>query len=244
MNSLSLIIPVYNEEENILPLLSAVRKTIPLVCGDFEVILIDDASTDGTPGILDAVAATDGKIKILHNQKNRTSGGALKEGFKVAGKELVLYFDADLPFDLSETGKAIALLGKENADFISAYRLNRNADGIQRSIYSYIYNAMVNSLFDLGLKDVGFSFKLFKREILENIVLHSESPFINAEMLISARQAGYRILQFPTVYYPRTKGRSNIFRVAVVAKMIQELFRFYFYIRKCQVQEQKRRKKK
>lgn len=227
MASVSCVIPLYNEEANIPALIDAFRATIPLLCDDFELIFVDDASIDKTPFMLDALAASDEKIKVLHNKTNRTLGGSLREGFKTASRELVLYFDADLPFDLKEVKNALALMRGENADGVCAYRINRKVEGVRRCIYSFVYNRLITHLFHLDIKDVNFSFKLFKRNILNAMKLESEGSFINAEIFVKADMEGYRIVQFPVLYHPREKGRSTLSRPAVIFKMLKEVFYFY-----------------
>jgi cellulose synthase/poly-beta-1,6-N-acetylglucosamine synthase-like glycosyltransferase len=108
-------------------------------------------------------AKNDRRIRIFSNESNRKLGGTLKEGFKKATKELVLYSDFDMPFDLNVIVKAIEIFEQNNADILSAFRTNRNIDGLKRTIYSILYNWLINSLFKTDIKDVNFSFKLFKR---------------------------------------------------------------------------------
>lgn len=239
-HSISVVVPVYNEEENIPFLLSAIKNTIPSIFNDFEIILIDDSSTDRTPEMLDAVMRREANIKVLHNRRNRTLGGSLRQGFKIAAKEFVLYFDADLPFDLKEINKALSLMQNEGADFISAYRINKNADGIRRLIYSYIYNKTINFLFGLELKDVNFSFKLFRRDLLETISLKSEGSFINVEMLVKIKMSGFNIMQFPVFYYPRLRGHSTLSSMRVILKILRELGSFYlwYHMRELQIKKQ------
>jgi glycosyltransferase involved in cell wall biosynthesis len=98
MKSLSLVIPAWNEEKNIPPLIQAIKKDIPLLTDDFEVIFIDDASSDATPKLLDDLSKLDARIKVIHNKKNMKLGGSLREGLRIVSKDLVLYLDADLPF--------------------------------------------------------------------------------------------------------------------------------------------------
>lgn len=228
MKSISLVIPAYNEEENIPVLIDSIKKILPNITDDFEIIIVDDASTDSTPSLLNGFACLDKNIVVIRNLKNRKLGGALKEGFKRASKELVLYIDADLAFDLTEIKKAIDILTEKNADFVSAYRINRGVDGLRRSIYSYFYNKMVNFIFKLELKDVNFAFKLFKREVLGEITLESEGSFISAELLIKAKLKGFKIAQLPVKYFSRTGGRSMLSSPAVIAKILFELNVFYF----------------
>lgn len=228
MKSISIVVPAYNEEGNINRLFQAIQQTLPEITEDFEIIVVDDASLDRTPFILDELALSDKRIKVVHNKKNRRLGGSLKEGFKQASKELILYLDADLPFDLRKIRKALDILEQMKADFVSAYRINRNADGLRRTIYSYVYNFIIELLFHMHLKDINFSFKVFKKEILDHIELKSEGSFISAELLIRTKLKGFKIAQFPTKYYPRTIGRSMLSGPLDILKILYELIIFYF----------------
>lgn len=234
MNSLSIVIPIYNEEAGIDDLFSEIYKVIPGIIKDFEIIAVDDASMDSTPLMLDKIALQDKRVSVVRNKDNRGLGGSLKEGLRHATKDLILYFDADLPFDLRDIKKALEILKSENADFVSAYRTNRGIDGFKRAVYSYVYNAMINILFRLGLRDINFSFKLFKKEILERVKLEAEGSFISAELLIKSKLEGFKIVQFPVKYYSRRKGRSMLSSLAVIFKIIREMVFFYanFFIQK------------
>ena len=228
MKSISVVYPVYNEESYVKLTIEQTLAVISKITDDFEIIVVNDASSDKTLALLRDYSRDNKKIKIFCNKSNKKLGGTLKKGFKEATKELVLYSDFDMPFNLEDIIKAVEILEKKGADFLSAYRINREVDGIKRFVYSIVYNQLINFLFNINVIDVNFSFKLFKRSILENIVLESEGSFISAELLIRAKIKGFKIVQFPVFYYPRTKGRSRLGSIAVVAKIIKELFIFYF----------------
>lgn len=231
-HSLSLVIPVFNEEENIPPLMEAIRGTVPGICSDYEIVFVDDASEDRSGEMLDAIAGTDRRVRVLHNERNKTLGGSLRAGFQAATKELILYFDADLPFDLKEIAKAIARLDAQGADFFSAYRTSRGGEGARRFLYSLLYNKLVDLVFHLGVRDVNFSFKLFKRSLLKEIRLLSEGSFINVEMLTRVRMAGSKVAQLPCDYHPRTRGRSTLSSFKVIWKILMEFARFFFRLRR------------
>ncbi len=127
---------------------AAAREAGERLVGDghvagFEIVLVDDASTDGTGKIADELAHDDPRIEVVHHPENRTLGGALKSGFAAATGDLVLYTDADLPCDLIEVDKALRLLRLYDADIVSAYRFDRTAEGPQRTVYSFVYNHLV-----------------------------------------------------------------------------------------------------
>ena len=105
-------------------------------------------------------------LRVVHHPTNRKLGGSLKTGFATATGDLVLYTDADLPFDLVEVSKAVRLLRIYEADVVSAYRHDRTGEGPRRLVYSYAYNHLVRLAFGLRIRDVNFAFKLLRREVL------------------------------------------------------------------------------
>jgi glycosyltransferase involved in cell wall biosynthesis len=222
--SISVVLPMYNEEGYIRRSVTAATAILTDLGADYEIIVVDDASTDATGAIAEELAAADGRLRVLHNERNRTLGGTLRAGFAAASKDLVLYADADLPFDMQELGRAVRLLDYHGADFLSAYRFDRTSEGLRRTLYSYCYNLLVRAVFDLWLKDVNFGFKLFRRKLLETMTLRSEGSFIDVELLLRARNAGARIIQIGVDYFPRSRGVSTLSSWQVIHRLLRELW--------------------
>lgn len=222
---------MYNEEDYIHRAVRAARAALSEAAPDHEIVIVDDASTDRTGAIADELAAADPRIKVVHNATNRKLGGSLKAGYAVASKELVLYTDADLPFDLQELTRAVRLLEYQQADVLSAYRFDRTSEGLVRTVYSFVYNLLIRVLFDLRVKDVNFSFKLFRRSLLDKIALKSEGSFIDAEFLIRARKAGAQIIQVGVDYFPRSRGISTLSSADVIAKILREMAQLWGELR-------------
>jgi glycosyltransferase involved in cell wall biosynthesis len=223
MPSISVVFPMYNEEAYIHRAVSAARAGLAEVTSDHEIIIVDDASTDRTGEMADALAREDPRVKVVHNDTNRRLGATLRAGYAVATKELVLYSDADLPFDFHEVARAVRLLEYQQADVLSAYRFDRTSEGLLRTIYTLGYSGVIRTLFGLRLRDVNFSFKLFRRSLLERIALKSEGSFIDAEFLVRARRAGAAIIQIGVDYFPRTRGTSSLASPAVIVKILHEM---------------------
>jgi glycosyltransferase involved in cell wall biosynthesis len=221
--SVSIVFPMYNEEDYILRAVRAAREILAEITPDYEIVIVDDCSKDRTPAIADELARTDPHVKVVHNEHNRRLGGTLRAGYAVATKELVLYTDADLPFDLQELGRAVRLLQYQEADVLSAYRFDRTSEGLLRTVYSFFYNWLIRVAFGLALKDVNFSFKLFRRALLEKIALKSEGSFIDVEFLVRARNAGASIIQIGVDYFPRSRGVSTLSSPAVIFKILGEM---------------------
>lgn len=217
---------MYNEAESIEGTVAAARAALAAAGADYEIVIVDDASTDGSGALAEALVRGDARIRVLRHAQNRTLGGALRTGFLAAGNELVLYTDADLPVDLQVLPRALALLDASGADLLLGYRLNPGAAGWRRALYTWGYNALVRALFGLPVRDVNFAFKLFRRRLLENLTLRSEGSFIDAELLLRARGAGARFVELGVPYRPRTRGRSTLASPGVILKLLRELIAY------------------
>jgi glycosyltransferase involved in cell wall biosynthesis len=193
------------------------------VISDYEVLIVDDASTDATGKIADELAAGDPRIRVVHHAENRKLGGSVRTGLAEATTDLVLYTDADMPFDLADVGKALRLMRVYDADIVSAYRFDRTGEGARRGAYSYVYNVLVKALLRLRMRDVNFAFKLIRREVLQHLDLMSEGSFIDVELLAKAQRLGYYIIQFGVDYFPRERGTSTLSSPNVVVNILREL---------------------
>ncbi|HEY0511832.1 MAG TPA: glycosyltransferase family 2 protein [Thermoanaerobaculia bacterium] len=225
--SVSLVIPMFNEEENIEHALACATDALERHSDDWEIVVVDDASTDRSPGMVDRESAADPRIRRLRHAVNRKLGASLKTGFAAARKELVLYMDADLPFDPEAIGPAIQAIRVTRADLIAGYRLDRTAEGFRRTVYSYFYNTLIGLLFGWPHRDINFSFKLIRREVLEAVELKSEGSLIDAELIVKAKNLGFVIQQLGLDYFPRTRGRSTLSSPSVILKIFRELFTLY-----------------
>ena len=222
------MIPAFNEEASLERMIGAVNEAGTELCkggeiDDYEIIVVDDASTDRTGAICDRLAAGDSRFTVVHHDRNRKLGGALRSGFGVAAGRWVLYTDADLPFDLGELHKAFRVLHYYDADLVSAYRFSRSGEGVQRYLYSYVYNAILRMRFGLRVRDVNFAAKLISREVLDAIELLSEGSFVDAELLIRAESAGFRVIQFGVDYFPRSRGVSTLSSLEVIRTVVREM---------------------
>lgn len=224
---LSVFFPMWNEQDYIERAVEAAREE----CGellelgdiaDYEIIIVNDASTDRTAEIADALAAADPHVRVVHHPQNRKLGGSMKSGFAAATGDLVLYTDADLPFDMHDVHKAVRLLRYYDADIVSAYRFDRTGEGYVRTVYSFFYNMMVRVLFGVRMRDINFAFKLCRTRVFEHVQLKSEGSFIDAELVVRARKHGYSVIQFGVDYFPRTRGVSTLSSPRVIVKILNE----------------------
>lgn len=226
---LSIFFPMWNEEAYLDKCLdAAVEACADLVAAgeilDYELLVVNDASTDGTAALADARAAADPHIRVVHHPVNRKLGGAIKTGFGQASGDLVLYTDADLPFELTEISRALRILRTYEADLVCAYRHDRTGEGPKRMIYSWVYNWLVALLFKVHIRDVNFAFKLVRRRVLDHVQLVSEGSFVDAELVVRASRLGFHLVQVGVDYFPRTRGVSTLSSPAVIVKIVRELF--------------------
>ena len=233
---LSVFYPMWNEEDYIERALAfGQRACEDLVANgdirDYELIVIDDKSTDSTPEIADRLAASDARIRVIHHERNRKLGGSMKTGFAAATGDLVLYTDADLPFDMDELPRAVRLLRDYHVDIISAYRFDRTGEGSLRAVYTWVYNGLIKALFGVKVRDINFAFKLVRTEIFDHVELESEGSFIDAELVIRATRLGYEIMQMGVDYFPRTRGESTLSSPGVIGTILREMWSLRFDLR-------------
>lgn len=224
--SLSVFFPAYNEEENIRASVEGTRRVLAGI--DYEIIIIDDASTDKTGALADEFARIYPEVRVIHHERNYKLGRSMRDGFEAAAKDLVFYTDADLPIDFNDIPRGLSLITERDADAVIGYRIDRGDEPWYRSIYSFIYNTLVNCLFDLRVRDVNFSYKLIKRGVLQKFRLTSAGSFIDAELLARIKATGAKIVEMPVKYYPRTAGVSTLARPGIIIKILGEMASFWW----------------
>jgi glycosyltransferase involved in cell wall biosynthesis len=200
---------------------------LPRVTGDFEILIVDDASTDRTLEICQRLARRHPEVRVVHHEVNLKLGGALKSGFSATTKDVIVYSDIDLPFDLDELERALHLMRYLEADMICAFRFDRTSEGAKRIAYSFAYNWIIRVLFGVQVKDINFSFKVIHRKVLESIELKSTGSFIDAELVVKAIRHGFRLFQIGVDYFPRTRGMSTLSSPGVILNIVRELGALY-----------------
>jgi len=219
--SVSVFFPCYNEQDNIAALIEKTISVLEKLNADFELIIVDDGSSDSTARIADEMAQKDDRVKAVHHQSNLGYGEALKSGFKAATKELVFYTDGDGQFDIGEMPPLLPML--EEFDIVSCYRINRK-DSIMRKINGWAWTKLVCRLFGMKVRDIDCAFKLYKREIFDKIKMSSSGALIDTEILARAVREGYTITQKGVHHYPRTAGEQTGANLKVILRAFKELF--------------------
>ncbi len=221
--SLSIVYPMFNERENITTAVSEALRVGRRITPELEIVIVDDASTDGSGALADRLAEVHPEVKVIHHSINRKLGGSLRTGFAAASKDWLMYMDSDLPIRMDDVMGAIPLA--EDADIVVGWRKSRR-ESWNRALMSKIYNQMIRLLFDLNVRDVNFCFKLFRRELLDQILLTSEGSFIDAELLLEMKRVGARCAEIGLNYYPRVAGASTLASSGVVRVIIKEMLQY------------------
>ena len=226
IDELSVFFPAFNEAGNIESAVTLAKKTLEKVAGRWEIIIVDDGSTDSTPKISDDLAGRDKRIRVIHHKTNKGYGSALQSGFYGAKYEWVVYNDADGQFDFGEITKFIER--KNDADLLLGFRIKRR-DSFYRLFLAKGWALCLFLFFGSRLRDVDCGFKMVKKNILNKISrLESErGGMINAELAIKAKQAGFGIIQIGVTHYPRKSGRPTGAQLKVIIRSFIDLARLW-----------------
>jgi glycosyltransferase involved in cell wall biosynthesis len=206
---LSFFFPAFNDGGTIASLVIRAVQVTSRLTADFEVIVVNDGSTDDTAAILDELARTYPQVRVVHHAVNRGYGAALRTGFATASKELIGYTDGDAQYDPGELDVLWHRLTPD-ADLVNGYKISR-ADPLHRVIIGRIYHHVVKFLFRLQVRDVDCDFRLMRREIFDRIRLERDTGVICLEMMRKIQDAGFHIVEVPVHHYHRTHGRSQFF---------------------------------
>jgi len=227
LNSLSFVIPVYNEGKNIGNIVANSLKTLPQFSSIFEIIIIDDGSTDNSFEIANSFIDKKNTVKVIKHSQNFGSGAAIWTGFLAAKYQYVFYTDADAQFDISDLRLLIPHV--KDYDVILGYRVTRK-DNLFRKVNSRLWNFIIDVVFDLKIKDINCAFKLFNRKVVSSISIRSQGAFTNTEMLVKIKKNGYKWIEIGVFHYPRKYGRQTGGNLKVLLTCFYELVKYYKYL--------------
>jgi glycosyltransferase involved in cell wall biosynthesis len=225
----SVVTPIYNELDNVEPLFRAVKAVLDTLNSSYEMVFVDDGSTDGTREVLRDLAVQDSCLKLVRLRKNFGQSAAMAAGFRNSRGKIVVTMDGDLQNDPRDIPRLLEKMA-EGYDVVSGWRKNRKDKLIVRKIPSRIANRLICSVTDVQLHDTGCSLKAFRREVIERIRLYGElHRFIPG----LARVEGARITEITVAHHPRRYGKSkyNLTRTFRVLMDLASLNLFLKYLR-------------
>lgn len=222
--SLSIFFPFWNEEENIAKVVS---KAIPIankIAEKWEIIMVDDGSTDKTLEIAKQLVEKDKRLRVLTHQPNRGYGAALNSGFSHAKYKYIVFTDGDLQFNFAEVTKFVDRI--PDADLVIGYRKKRrDRNLLKRLLLMYLLKLNVLILFRVYFKDIDCAFKMFRKDAIEKIMpIRSEGAMVSTEILAKAKRKKLRIAEVGVTHYPRTHGDQSGANFQVVLRAIFESF--------------------
>jgi glycosyltransferase involved in cell wall biosynthesis len=210
VTSISAFFPCYNDSQTIGDLVKEAQRQLEALTSDYEIIVVNDGSTDASADVLTELAAAIPRLTIVTHERNRGYGGALRSGFAAATKELVFYTDGDGQYDVREL-PVLVMLMTDDTDFVNGIKMKRQ-DPAYRVHVGNLHQFLMRWVFWLPIRDVDCDFRLIRRRILDRIELRSTSGSICVELVKHAQRAGAQFREVSVHHYARRFGESQFFR--------------------------------
>lgn len=204
-DALSVILPVLNERDNLEPLHERLTEALEPMGRDWEVIYVDDGSTDGSWDVLKKLADADARVRLVRLRKNFGQTSALAAGFAHARHPILITLDADLQNDPQDIPRLVARLG-DSYDVVSGWRRHRNDSWLTRRLPSHAANFLIEKVSGVPLHDFGCTLKAYRREIVEDVSLYGE---MHRFLPVLAAWVGGRVTELEVTHHPRTRGVSK-----------------------------------
>ena len=227
--SISAFFPAFNDGGTIPSMVISVMRTLPKVTDDFEVIVVNDGSSDYTAEMLEELARVYPQVRIVTHPQNRGYGAALRSGFGNANKEWIFYTDGDGQYDPRELADLVDAV-REETDIVNGYKIERH-DPLHRVIIGRVYHHIVRFLFGFRLRDVDCDFRLIRRKVFEAIRLQSTSGTICLEMVKKLQDAGCKFEEVPVHHFHRAYGKSQFFNFPRLVRTFVQLFRLWYELK-------------
>lgn len=208
--SISAFFPCYNDAKTIGSLVEYAIKVLKKLTPDYEVIVVNDGSTDNSQGVLDKLKQKYKTLKVVTHSANRGYGGALKSGFAKASKDLIFYTDGDGQYDVGELTLLFQIMTPD-VSFVNGIKMRRSDPG-HRVFLGNLHRFVNRWLFWLPVYDVDCDFRLIRRSVIKNIKLASNSGSICIELVKKAERAGAVFRQVSVHHYDRKYGQSQFFK--------------------------------
>lgn len=226
MTSLSVVLPAYNEEANIGPMIEdVVRVVVPLV-DEYEIVVVDDGSRDQTAARVREKAEEHPQVRLVEHEVNKGYGAAVFTGLTSATKDLIFFTDADRQFVIEEVREFLPLILEGKADLVAGYRPTRS-DPFHRKLFGWGWSALMTLLFGYTVRDVDCAFKLFRRQVVDTVAgnIASGGATFSIEFLVRAKRAGFRFRELPVTHRPRVAGSQTGARLDVITRAFREMLR-------------------
>ncbi len=228
-NGISAFFPAYNDGGTIASMVLSAVLVLQSLTDDYEVIVVNDGSSDYTKDILDELERQYERVRVVHHEKNRGYGGALRTGFSEASKEFVFYTDGDAQYDVRDLPGLWKVMD-DGVDMVQGYKIGRS-DPLHRVIIGRIYHWVANLAFGLHMKDVDCDFRLIRRSVFDTVHLKSDSGVICVEMMKKIRDGGFRISEVPVHHYHRAYGQSQFFNYRRILRVGRDLLKLWWELR-------------
>ncbi len=223
-NHISLVIPAYNEAAVIAQAVQEAEDALAGLFDAFEVLVIDDGSNDKTADIVEELLPVAPHTQLIRHGTNRGYGAALRTGFEAAQFGLVAFTDADCQFDLTDLAPLAHLA--DECPIIVGYRVDRK-DPWRRRFFSWGYNRLARLLLGTQVRDVDCALKVFRWEVLGQLLPESHGFFVNTEMMTRARQLGFLVAEHPVTHRPRASGESKV-SLREIPRTAAKLLRYWW----------------
>ncbi|HLB63499.1 MAG TPA: glycosyltransferase family 2 protein [Anaerolineales bacterium] len=221
--NVSVVIPVFNEEESVGPLHAALTEALRGI--EYELVFVDDGSSDGSPAALEALVAADHHSRLVQLRRNYGQTAAIAAGIDHSSGDVIVLIDADLQNDPADIPMMLAKL-EEGSDVVSGWRTNRKDAFLTRTLPSRMANGLISAVTGVPLHDYGCTLKAYRREVLEGFRLYGEMHrFIPAY----AKSVGARIAEMPVRHHPRRFGRTK-YGLERTLKVLLDLFTVKFLL--------------
>lgn len=228
MKTLTLVLPAFNEERNIATTIEAACETLAQLALEWEIIIVNDGSADGTGEICDQLASSNRRVRIIHHAVNRGYGAALKSGIVSAQHELIFFTDSDGQFRFKELPKFIEYA--QEYDIVVGYRGKRH-DPPHRLMNALGWKILVQMMLGIYIRDIDCAYKVFRREVFERIQIRSVGAMVNTEILAQAMKFGVRLKEVEVSHFPRRFGNPTGANIRVILKAFRELFRLWWKLK-------------
>ncbi|MBI4907150.1 MAG: glycosyltransferase family 2 protein [Acidobacteria bacterium] len=226
-HSLSVFFPAYNDAPSIGKL---VENTFEILSGcveEFEVIVVNDGSRDGTAAVLNDLKFRFGdRLRVITHAENRGYGGALRSGFQAARHEFVFYTDGDGQYDVAELPRLLRRV-TSTVGLVNGYKARRQ-DPWHRIVIGILYNRFARWLFRVRLRDIDCDYRLIRRSALRQHQLTSSSGTICIELVKAMEASGMEVVELPVGHYARAHGSSQFFRIRSLARTFTEITSLYY----------------